>query len=478
MPSRTKTDRPNLIAQVTGGAELRFDSVSESVWVDVIKRMDEVYSELLRNEADLERKNSELEEAQAFISSVIASVSDILIVADEKAAIRQANRAFMSLVGRAERELVGVGLADFVVEADRSRLYQLLASGREGKIVEADINFTCANGEIECLAIRCSAQFTSDRRRIGAVLSGRPISELRRAYQALHEAHVDLQQAQNRLIEQEKMASLGRLVAGVAHELNNPISFIYANIYALDRYQKTMLAYLDEVHSRAPWPRLTELRAELKIDRILADYKPLMEGTIEGANRVSEIVKNLRRLSFSKTSERAPLDLEKVLRTAASLTARSKNSSAEFVFDCEPGLTVEANEGQVHQVFVNLIDNALHAVRDVSRGRISIRARMDGEMAEIAIRDNGPGIPAKSLDKVFEPFFTTKTVGEGTGLGLWISFSIVTENYGSLTASNLPEGGAQFIVRLPNGSGRARPSRSDRRAEGGAATILPAPWRR
>ena len=108
---------------------------------------------------------------------------------------------------------------------------------------------TAGNGE-ECLALHCSAQFNADRRRIGVVFTGRPISELRRAYQALHEAHVELQQAQNRLIEQEKMASLGRLVAGVAHELNNPISFIYANIYTLERYLKTIAAYFEALHER------------------------------------------------------------------------------------------------------------------------------------------------------------------------------------------------------------------------------------
>ena len=451
----SKTDRPrggdktNLIARVTGGGEdIACEGVSESVWVDVIRRMDEVYSELLRNESDLERKNAELEEAEAFISSVIASVSDVLIVVNERGVIRKVNAAFTRLVGRPETDVIGARVSDFVTASDQGRLQQLFASGREGKVQEADLNFLTADGAIECLAVRSSAQFTGDRRRVGAVLSGRPISELRLAYQALHEAHVDLQQAQNRLIEQEKMASLGRLVAGVAHELNNPISFIYANIYALDRYQKGLLAYLDAVHAEPAPPERQALRKSLKIDAIVADYKPLLEGTIEGANRVTDIVKNLRRLSFSRTNERSALDIEKILRTAASLTARSKSSRAEFVFACAPGLLIEAHEGQLHQVFVNLIDNALHAVRDVADGRILISTRQDGESVEIVVADNGPGIPMKDINKIFEPFFTTKNVGEGTGLGLWISFSIVKEYGGALTASNATEGGARFTVRL------------------------------
>ena len=443
-------DKPNLIARVTeGGGELPFEGVSESVWVDVIRRMDEVYSELLRNESDLERKNAELQEAEAFISNVLASVSDVLIVVSERGVIRKVNAAFTRLVGRTESEALGTPVSEFVAAADRERLQQLFAAGRLGKVEEADLHFLAANGAIECLAVRSSAQFAVDRRRIGAVLSGRPISELRLAYQALHEAHIELQQAQNRLIEQEKMASLGRLVAGVAHELNNPISFIYANIFSLDRYQKSLLTYLDAIHAEPAPPERQALRRSLKIDAIVADYKPLLEGTIEGANRVTEIVKNLRRLSFSRTSDRHALDLEKLLRTAASLTARSKGSRAEVVFACEPGLSVEAHEGQLHQVFVNLVDNALYAVRDVAQGRVALSTRAAGDHVEIVVADNGPGVAAKHKDKIFEPFFTTKTVGEGTGLGLWISFSIVKEYGGALTVESGPEGGARFVIRLP-----------------------------
>lgn len=438
-----------LIARVTGKAMPSFDSVSESVWVDVIHRMDEVYSELLSNEADLERKNAELEEAQAFISSVLASVSDILIVANERAVVRQVNAAFARLIGRPEATILGQKLETFVVPQDRPRLAQLLASGRAGLVQEEDLNFIGVEGQVECLSIRCSAQFTADRRRVGAVLSGRPISELRRAYQALHDAHTDLQRAQSRLIEQEKMASLGRLVAGVAHELNNPISFIYANIHALARYQKNLVAYLEAIHDDMAVPDREELRRGLRIDAILADCKPLLDGTIEGADRVTDLVKNLRRLSFTKSSDRQTLNLHKLLRTAASLTLRSKKARADISFEGDADLCLVANEGQIHQVFVNLIDNALHAVRHRADGRIAIHVRALDHMAEITIADNGRGLPAAHLGKIFEPFFTTKQVGEGTGLGLWISFSIVKEYGGSLTAANGPEGGAIFTVSLP-----------------------------
>ena len=448
-PDPPRLGEADFIAHVTGAESIALDSVGETMWVDVIKRMDEVYSELLRNEADLERKNAELEEAQAFISSVFASVTDLLIVCDEKLAIRQVNAAFAQAVGVDERAALGARLESFVVEEDRARLKAMHASSRMGAAQEAEIRFQTASGEIETLALRASAQFTADRRRVGCVFTGRPISELKRAYQALHEAHVDLQQAQDRLVEQEKMASLGRLVAGVAHELNNPISFIYANIHTLQRYLKGLARYLDALHAVASPAERKTLRASLRIDPILADLPPLMEGTLEGATRVTDIVKNLRRLSFSGGGERQVLDLAKLVRTAASLTAMSRTPRTEIVVESEGDARCLGHEGQLHQVIVNLVDNALYAVRGRPDGLIRLHVGRRGEAIEIALADNGPGIAAGALDKIFEPFFTTKTVGEGTGLGLWISFSIVREHGGTIVAANRPEGGALFVIRLP-----------------------------
>lgn len=439
----------DLISKISVSGLLELDRDGESVWVDVIHRMDEVYSELLRNETDLERKNAELEEAQTFISSVLASVSDILIACSSDGMIKKANPAFLTLLGMNESEVIGTRFFDYVVPEDRKEAERLASAGQQGRVLEGDLRFRTVDGREECLAMRCATLFDGRRRRFGAVLTGRPISELRQAYQALHLAHRELQQAQKRLIEQEKMASLGRLVAGVAHELNNPISFVYANIYTLDRYRKNLVLYLDAVHRGADAREIETLRSKLKIDSILADIDPLLEGTIEGADRISDIVKNLRRLSFSKTAERQPVDLDRLLRNAAHLAIRSKNSLADVVVDSRPGLIVNAHEGQIHQVVVNLIDNALDATARSAAPKVRISAvRLDSAI-EIRIADNGPGIAEEDMGKIFEPFFTTKSVGEGTGLGLWISFSIVEDYGGTITAHNGEDGGAEFRVVLP-----------------------------
>jgi two-component system sensor histidine kinase HupT/HoxJ len=439
--------RGDLIARVAG-ADIALSEGSEQVWLEVIRKMDEVYADLIVYEADLEKKNDELEEAQSFIQSVIASVSDVLVVCDESGAILQINPAFRELMGRSEQELVGFSLIDLFVVEDRAEAKTLCAAATR-ETTSAELRFHTRDGPSDLMAINRSPLFDAAGRRAGAVFTGRPIGELRRAYEALHRAHVELKQAQSRLIEQEKMASLGRLVAGVAHELNNPISFVYGNIHTLDRYRKTLARYLVAIHSGAAVKEREKLRRAEGIDAIIADLEPLIEGTLEGAVRISDIVKNLRRLSFGAKTPREPVALAKVVETATQWAARSKKAKARIVTRLEPDLRACGHSGQIHSVLVNLIDNALDAVREIDSPLVEIATRSEGDLAVVEVIDNGKGVPEALRSRIFEPFFTTKTVGEGTGLGLWISYSIVHEHGGSIEIDAPPAGGARFTLRLP-----------------------------
>ncbi len=428
------------------GGEMALSDERESAWREVIQRVDEVYSDLIRYEADLERKNSELEEAQRFISSVIASVSDILIVIDSASRILQVTPAFEHLVGRATEHVIDLPLAEFLDGEGRSEALRMLASGADGRVHECELRFATPDGQSDIFAMACSPRFDHRARRAGAVLTGRPIGELRRAYEALHQAHLDLQQAQRKLIEQEKMASLGRLVAGVAHELNNPISFVYGNIHMLERYRSRLDRFFADAGRNGAG--IDELRAAHRVDAMMHDLGSLIEGTLEGATRISEIVRNLRRLSFANRGETGSVDLNKVIATAANWASRTKAPKAQIDFDVEDGAMVRGNEGQIHQIAVNLIENALDAVRAVAEPRVVVTVRRSDDEIEWSVGDNGPGIAEAAQDKLFEPFYTTKAVGEGTGLGLWICYSIVHECGGSIAAANSGSG-ALFTVRLP-----------------------------
>lgn len=442
-----------LLDHVAGGGILRFDDAQEAAWVEVIRKMDEVYSDLIRYEVDLEKKNAALEEAQGFISSVVESVSDVLIVCDERGVVQQVNPAMTKITGLAPRALIDRPLGDLIVDGDSGKLSEILA-GRPGmEIRDCEVQFKSAQGVTDIFAMNCSARLDHNGRQVGAVLTGRPVGELRRAYEALNAAHKELKQAQRQLVQQEKMASLGRLVAGVAHELNNPISFIYGNIHILDQYSRRLAEYLEAVHGGAGDAETSRLRRTLRIDKVLSDLSSLVEGTQEGAERVSDIVKNLRRLSFSSTAEPQTVEIEKIIKTAVRWAARSGRRKVGVAVDLAPGLSVRGHEGQIHQVIVNLVENAFDATQAVDVPSIVVEGRRDGDDVVISIRDNGPGLADDIITKIFDPFFTTKAVGEGTGLGLWISYGIARDHGGVLEAANGQNGGAVFVLRLPAANG-------------------------
>ncbi|MGJ4896154.1 MULTISPECIES: sensor histidine kinase [unclassified Bradyrhizobium] len=439
-----------LLKLIASSSTLELDSEREGVWIEVIRKMDEVYSDLLRYEVDLEHKNAELEEAQAFVTNVIESVSDILVVCDAGGTVQQANSAFLQTSGRALADIAGRDIAEMIDPDHRPKLASLLKPRSSADVVDGELRFAAAAGvSSDLFAINSSPRHDHRGRFIGVVLTGRPIGELRRAYEALHKAHQELQRAQRQLVEQEKMASLGRLVAGVAHELNNPISFVYGNIHTLMRYRTSLVGYLDAIHEQPVSEDIAALRSDLRIDAILEDFGPLIDGTVEGAVRISEIVKNLRRLSFSKLGEVERVNIERLINTAVLWAGRTKQHRVDIQIEVEPDLWILGNEGQLHQVIVNLVENAIDAMRSTDLPRLLVAVARQGSEIAFRITDNGPGIDKDHLTHIFEPFFTTKRVGEGTGLGLWISYGIVREHGGELLASNEPQGGATFSFSLP-----------------------------
>jgi two-component system sensor histidine kinase HupT/HoxJ len=272
---------------------------------------------------------------------------------------------------------------------------------------------------------------------------------LRTAYDELRKAHEDLKRTQAQLLQAEKMASLGRLVAGVAHELNNPISFVLGNVHALRRYGERLQRYLEEVHAGAPADALADLRDELRIDRVLEDLPALIDGTIEGAERTGEIVDGLKRFSAVDREPDRTFDLVAVVERAVRWVAKGAPATFRAEQRFEGELVVQGSPARMQQVVMNLVQNALDAMAGDPRPTLEIAAAADEGWAVLTLRDHGPGIHADHLPRIFEPFFTTKAVGKGTGLGLAISYGIVEQHGGSLTATNHAEGGAVFEVRVP-----------------------------
>ena len=427
------------------------DGVDEGVWIEVIHKMDEVYNDLLQYEVALEEKNAALEDSQQFIESVLASISDILIVCNRHGLIQEVNDSLRRIVGLDEDALRGQPVCElFADDASRQRAREFFAA-RPATVQDCELLITGRDGSPLPVSLNCTPRLSGTGKLVGMVLTGRPVGELRRAYHALRQAHDDLKRTQQQLVQAEKMASLGRLVAGVAHELNNPISFVLGNVLALRRYTARLQTYLQAVHADegVRSSGVEDLRRELRIDRIMDDLAPLLDGMTEGAERTRDIVDGLKRFSAIDRSAEEAFNLAEIVERAVRWVTRSGGKRLAVHVDLPKELPVIGSSGQMQQVLMNIVQNACDATVACSAPRLEISATCAAGCVELHFADNGPGISPDDLARIFDPFFTTKPVGQGTGLGLSISYGIVERHGGRLEAANRSQGGAVFSLSLP-----------------------------
>jgi two-component system, NtrC family, sensor histidine kinase HupT/HoxJ len=449
------TREQSLLARAGVAQAISLNQPSEDAWIEVIQKMDAVYAELVQNQVELEAKNAALEEAQTLISSVFSSMTDVLAVTDRSGRIQRVNHALEQVTGLSEAALAGQPLTAIFDASCTAHAEQMMARLRvDGTVADCEVSLKEASGIAAPFAMNCSARFDHKGRYAGSVMVGRPLGELRRAYKRLDKAHRELQEAQQHLVFSEKMAALGRLVAGVAHELNNPISFVFANMHALKKYALRVRTYLEAIDAGLGGEELLALRRDLKIGRILEDIEPLIEGTLEGATRASEIVQDLRRLSSTQAEPAEEFNLKRVISTAASWVIKSARAKPEVSLTVPEDLTATGPRGAVHQILVNLIQNSLDAMVDTDWPIVDVAVTADADWIGISVRDHGSGIAPEAMKKLFEPFFTTKPLGKGLGLGLYVSYGLAEDIGGSLCASNHPEGGAVFTLCIPRTAGR------------------------
>jgi two-component system sensor histidine kinase HupT/HoxJ len=432
------------------------EGVGDDTWLDVIQKMDDVYSQLLHDEVALEQKNAQLEASQQLIYSLLSSMSDVLVACDEHGQIEQTNQALCDLVGNTEEALLGAHMHTLLHSTAGTHVLQDMmrrtATLRQGETVELMLHD--AAGQAVPVDFTATPRYDGRRRCVGYVFVGRPMAEIKRAYRQLHEAHEALKLTQQQLLHAEKMSSLGRLVAGVAHELNNPISFVLGNVHALNRYTTRLRQYLDAVHADAALgknPALMALAQKLRIEHILDDLPSLMDGTIEGAQRTASIVDGLKRFSALDSETMEVVDVNGVIERAIHWVRTGMKLDFDVELQACPGCVVPGNAGQLLQVLMNLIQNAYDAAsaQPGVSPVLKIDAKRESNALVITLHDNGPGIAPQAMSSIFEPFFTTKPVGKGTGLGLSISYGIIERHGGTLAARNHPQGGAEFVLRLP-----------------------------
>lgn len=433
-------------------ARAHIEGVDESTWLDVIQRMDEVYSQLVSDEIALEQKNVELEQSQQFIFSVMSAMSDVLLVCNERGEIEETNAALCELVGRSDDELRGTPVFALLADdASRARMRGVLDDAnpsRRGQAVE--LNLRDAEGRPVPVDTNLTPRFARNGKRAGTVFVGRPTAELKRAYHELREAHEALKLAQQQLLHSEKMASLGRLVAGVAHELNNPISFVLGKCARAEEVQRTH-GPLHRRGTRGRFRRGAGRTAHPAAHRASAEGPAIADRRHDGRRATHGRHQNgLKRFSAVDPEGRTAVDLNTVIERAIHWIRKGTTAAVDMHWEAGAPCVVMGSAGQLQQVVMNLLQNACDAAgADGRTAELTIACTATGERVRMTLRDNGPGIPDEYLSRIFEPFFTTKPVGKGTGLGLSISYGIVEQHGGTLVARNHPDGGAEFVLELP-----------------------------
>ncbi|MCP1198378.1 ATP-binding protein [Notoacmeibacter sp. MSK16QG-6] len=428
-------------------------NIQSDTWQEVLVAVDRTYAELIEYQERLEAQNNELNALRRFMSSVLASITDYLLVTDRSGAITESGQATCKVLGEDVSTLKSRNITEFFRASGDQDIGAALAqviNTRKELIMDAEL---IGEEMTEPVELRLSPQLDRRRKAIGAVLTARPLGELKRAYSELELSHDRLKQAQMQLVRNEKLASLGRLLAGVAHELNNPIAFVYANTHAMEKYADRFGTYFDAVHSGASREELIELRAKLRLDREMKNLRSAVEGARDGAQRVRDLVDDLRRLSADGTGEFEQFDLVEAARTAARWIERGTKRKLDIGYEGLKSCSVKGRLGHIQQVLLNLVQNAADAVEGLDEARITLEFSYEGDRAVMMISDTGPGVSDEAVTHIFDPFYTTKEVGRGTGLGLSISYKIVSEHSGELVYVRDQKAGATFKLSLPAGNG-------------------------
>jgi signal transduction histidine kinase len=328
-----------------------------------------------------------------------------------------------------------------------------VTSSEPGRVGEADLDMLSAVANHVALAVDRAESFqTIEDLSRGLEKKVRVRTEqLRTAHEEVQAAYRDLQVTQMQLIQREKMASVGQLVAGVAHELNNPIGFVYSNVTTLEDFVRRLRAML-EAYRAASLPEAEQIRLQAewesrKIDYALKYLDSMIQGIREGAERARKIVRDLRVFARTQDDVWQAVDLHEEIESSLTLLNHLLKDRVTVHRKFGDVPEVECIRSQMDQVFLNLLANAAQAIQ--GPGAITIETRQDGPDAVIGIADTGPGIAPEIMGRLFDPFFTTKPVGEGTGLGLSISYEIVKKHGGEIRAESPPGGGAIFTVRIP-----------------------------
>jgi two-component system NtrC family sensor kinase len=407
---------------------------------------------------------------------VFEEIQDPMWICSPQGRIIDINPAGVTLLGyKSKEDLLSVGSLSSLFHSQKNYCtWQKLMEGR-GFVKDFEATLVSKNSElIATLLTSCSIRSNSNG--VSAVAGiVRDITHSVKQEANVHKRNAELldsllnvRNTQPKLIQQEKLASIGQLAAGIAHELNNPVGFISSNFTSLKSYIGIVKEYITKlerslVHGGGGKsdaktnPSVLSFKKESKVDYVLSDIENLVAESMEGVSRIIEIVSSLR--NFSRIDHEGKIeqyDMNEALESTLTVARNEIKYVAEVEKDLEAVPLIECIGSEINQVLLNIIVNASQAIESQAgsdKGLIRIRTYYDKDYIYCEIEDNGPGIPKSVISRVFDPFFTTKEAGEGIGLGLNISYDIVVNKHGGdLLVKSEPAKGATFTIKLPRDS--------------------------
>ncbi len=355
---------------------------------------------------------------------------------------------------------------------DRERVERAVAESlAKGTNYSVEHRIVLPDGSVKHLHERGEVQSGEDGRAAKMFGTAHDITERKQVEELLRKEKAEqqalikkLEEAHNQLLQSEKMASIGQLAAGVAHEINNPIGYVNSNLGTLRTYIEQLLRVLDafqqaenacDSQARA---QIKALMEEVEMDYLKQDILDLLKESGEGIQRVKQIVQDLKDFSHVDEAEWQQADLHHGLDSTLNVVHNEIKYKADVVKEYGDIPRVECLPSQINQVFMNMLVNAAHAMEDGKRGLINVRTGMAGDEVWVEFADDGKGISPENLTRIFDPFFTTKPVGKGTGLGLSLSYGIVEKHRGRIEVSSEVGKGTVFRIWLPVGGPEQRVS--------------------
>ena len=443
------------------------NGVAEFAGVNSVDRVE--IAALQARITELERENKDVEKRLSVEQTVLRTLVETcpfrVFAKDIDSRIIFSNTEMARSVGLTLEQLIGKTDFDFFPES-LAKLYiadeqALLASG-QAMIGKEEPTMDPVSGVPWWTLTSKVPLKDRDGKIVGLVGIGFDLTERKRQEQDLKKSNAELlalnnklTEAQNQLLQSEKMASVGQLAAGVAHEINNPIGFVKSNLGSLKGQVEDLLTVIDAYEKVVPvlvgntdlLASIERVKATADLEFLREDMVNLINESLDGVQRVKTIVENLKDFSRVDATEWHFADLEQGLESTLSIVWSEIRYKAEVLREFAGLPEIECIGSQLNQVFMNLLLNAAHAIE--THGTITLRTGFDEKTVWIEVEDTGNGIKPEHLNKIFEPFFTTKPVGKGTGLGLSLAYGIVQRHHGRLVVCSEVTKGTVFRVSLP-----------------------------